>query len=155
MQSSLKQWSTVKYVDRTKRVSEGRQRTLLVQNRPRHPTHSKSSHNLAFPAKTPNTWPSHWFPHSFGPRAGCWCLFCICTCHVRPLGYFSHLQVKGFIVFGSPVVALWLGCELPLLVTLMGPDHGDFNEWTEHAGRLPLQVIGCHNWKRESQPVLQ
>lgn len=57
-----------------------------------------------------------------------------------------HLQVKCLVVLGSPVVALGLGCELPLLVALMGSNHGDFDKGAEHARRLPLQVVGCHDW---------
>lgn len=50
----------------------------------------------------------------------------------------GDLQVECLIVFWSPVVALGLGGEFPLLVTLVWPNHGDLHEGAKHAGGLPL-----------------
>lgn len=60
----------VKYADSAQRFSESGQKTACKEQIS-HPTHSKNSHHLAFPAKTPNTGPSCWFKCSFGSWAVC------------------------------------------------------------------------------------
>lgn len=62
-----------------------------------------------------------------------------------------HSQVEGLVVFGSPVVALGLGGELPLLVTQMRSNHSGLHEGSEHAGRLPLEIIRGHHWQEKQR----
>lgn len=53
--------------------------------------------------------------------------------------------MEGLVVFGSPVVALGLGGELPLLVAQMKSNHSGLHEGSEHASRLLLKVIRGHH----------
>lgn len=58
-------------------------------------------------------------------------------------------QLEAFIVLGSPAVVLGFGRKLAFLVTEMGPNDVDLNEWTENARSLPLEVIGSHHYWRK------
>lgn len=80
-------------------------------------------------------------------------LFTLITQHTlipEPLGFqLCNLQVECLIVLGGPVVAFRLGCELPLLITLMWANHGHFHKRPEHTRCLPLEVIGCYHYRNK------
>lgn len=64
-------------------------------------------------------------------------------------------QLEALIVLGSPAVVLGFGRKLAFLVTEMGPNDVDFNEWTENARSLPLEVIGSHHyWRKRKGRIL-
>lgn len=53
--------------------------------------------------------------------------------------------MEGLVEPGRPAVVLRLGLELALLIAEVRPDHADLHEGSEHAGRLPLQIVGSHH----------
>ena len=55
------------------------------------------------------------------------------------------LQLKALIVLGGPAVVLGFGRKLAFLVTELGPNDVDLDEWPENARSLPLEIIGSHD----------
>lgn len=56
--------------------------------------------------------------------------------------------MECLIKLGTPVVALGLGGELPLLLREVRTNEVDLDERTEHAALYhPLQVVRCYHWK--------
>lgn len=63
-----------------------------------------------------------------------------------------YSQVECLIELWRPVVALGLCGVFPLLVAEMRSNQVNLNKWPEHAGCLPLQVIGCHHCNKQTTP---
>ena len=55
------------------------------------------------------------------------------------------LQLEALIVLWGPAVVLGFGRKLAFLVTELGADDVDLDEWPENARSLPLEVIGSHH----------
>ena len=61
--------------------------------------------------------------------------------------------MEGFVELWRPVVALGLCGVLALLVIQVGANQVDLNERPEHAGCLPLEVVGCYHCQRNTHNV--
>ncbi len=59
-----------------------------------------------------------------------------------------YLQTERLIVLRRPIGILVLGFHLPLLVSKMGTNQINFNQWLESLDTRPLEVISSNNCKQ-------